>query len=134
MGTLETGLPLPHGPAPSPLRSSKAFLLSSHGPACKRVATVPNLKAIELPRPRKQFLGGTAHPACLPAVTVRVYLRLARAKQPTEEGGKGQREAGHTYHAQMMGAHLGLPHFTSPLTSLCTLLGTDRHYQNRSKT
>lgn len=54
-----------HGPAPSPLRSSKAFLLSSHGSTCKMVATIPNLEANELPRPRKQFLGGTAHLFCI---------------------------------------------------------------------
>lgn len=52
-----SGLPLPDCPAPSPHRSSKVFLLISHGSACKTVATVPNLKAIELPRPQEAVLG-----------------------------------------------------------------------------
>lgn len=102
-----------HGPAPSPLRSSKAFLLSAHGSTCKMVAT-------HRPQTRSHRVPGCHCPPLLhwPAVPVYLCLRLARAKQPAEEGRKGQREAGHTRHAQMTGAHLGLS--CSPPCSLAS--------------
>lgn len=52
-----SGLPLPDCPASSPGRSAKAFLLIPHGSVYKTVATVPNLKAIKLPRPQEAVPG-----------------------------------------------------------------------------
>lgn len=47
---------------PSPLRSSKPFLLIPHGSVCTLVATVPNLRAIKPPRPLEAVPGGHCPP------------------------------------------------------------------------
>lgn len=74
------------------------------------VATVPNLKAIKLPRPQEAVPGWPRPPLLhhlrLQCTCISGWPGLN--KRPTA-GGKGQTEAGHAYHARMMGASPGLP-------------------------